>query len=71
MRDLEQELDAERKQKALAVAARKKLELDLQDVMGQIEAANKGREEAVKQLRKLQVGARLGCRGHAVVPSVL
>ncbi|XP_014459599.1 myosin-10 isoform X3 [Alligator mississippiensis] len=54
VRDLEQELDAERKQKALAVAARKKLELDLQDVMGQIEAANKGREEAVKQLRKLQ-----------------
>ncbi|XP_067388870.1 myosin-10-like [Emydura macquarii macquarii] len=55
VRDLEQELDGERKQRALAVAARKKLELDLQDVLGQIDAANKGREEAVKQLRKLQV----------------
>ncbi|XP_074873864.1 myosin-10-like isoform X4 [Carettochelys insculpta] len=54
VRDLEQELDGERKQRAQAVAARKKLELDLQEVLGQIDAANKGREEAVKQLRKLQ-----------------
>nr|XP_048688488.1 myosin-10-like isoform X2 [Caretta caretta] len=54
VRDLEQELDGERKQRAQVVAARKKLELDLQEVLGQIDAANKGREEAVKQLRKLQ-----------------
>ncbi|XP_053865869.1 myosin-10-like isoform X2 [Malaclemys terrapin pileata] len=54
VRDLEQELDGERKQRAQVVAARKKLELDLQEVLGQIDTANKGREEAVKQLRKLQ-----------------
>lgn len=55
VRDLEQELDGERKQRAQVAAARKKLELDLQEVLGQIDSANKGRDEAIKQLRKLQV----------------
>ncbi|KAF7238787.1 Myosin-10 [Varanus komodoensis] len=54
VRELEAELDAERKQRAQALAARKKLELDLQEAVGQLDAANKGRDEAVKQLRKLQ-----------------
>lgn len=52
---MEAELEDERKQRALAVAAKKKLEMDLKDVEAQIEAANKARDEAIKQLRKLQV----------------
>ncbi|NXT82850.1 MYH10 protein, partial [Zapornia atra] len=54
VRELEAELEDERKQRALAVAAKKKLEMDLKDLEGQIEAANKARDEAIKQLRKLQ-----------------
>lgn len=30
--------------------------MDLKDLEGQVDSANKGREEAIKQLRKLQVG---------------
>ncbi|NXE19914.1 MYH10 protein, partial [Ardeotis kori] len=54
VRELEAELEDERKQRALAVAAKKKMEMDLKDLEGQIEAANKARDEAIKQLRKLQ-----------------
>ena len=56
VREMEVELDDERKQRALAVAAKKKLEADLIDAVGQIEGANKARDEAIKHLRKLQVG---------------
>lgn len=52
---MEAELEDERKQKALAVAAKKKLEMDLSELEGQMEGANKARDEAIKQLRKLQV----------------
>ncbi|KAM9298984.1 myosin-10-like [Gastrophryne carolinensis] len=55
VRDLELELDEERKQKAQIFALKKKLEMDLHDMESQIDAANKGREEAVKQLKKLQL----------------
>lgn len=55
MRELEAELEDERKQRALAVAAKKKMEIDLKDLEAQIEAANKARDEVIKQLRKLQV----------------
>ncbi|KAG8548587.1 hypothetical protein GDO81_024872 [Engystomops pustulosus] len=54
VREMEAELEDERKQRALAVAAKKKLEMDLKDLESQMEAANKGREDAIKQLRKLQ-----------------
>uniref|UniRef100_A0A8C3IW43 Myosin heavy chain 10 n=1 Tax=Chrysemys picta bellii TaxID=8478 RepID=A0A8C3IW43_CHRPI len=54
VRELETELEDERKQKALAVASKKKMEMDLKDLEAQIEAANKARDEAIKQLRKLQ-----------------
>ncbi|XP_015735254.1 myosin-10 isoform X4 [Coturnix japonica] len=54
VRELEAELEDERKQRGLAVAAKKKMEMDLKDLEGQIEAANKARDEAIKQLRKLQ-----------------
>ncbi|XP_070831006.1 myosin-10 isoform X5 [Chaetodon trifascialis] len=54
VREMEAELEDERKQRTLSVAAKKKLEMDLSELEGQIETANKGREEAIKQLRKLQ-----------------
>nr|XP_015211718.1 PREDICTED: myosin-10 isoform X5 [Lepisosteus oculatus] len=54
VRELEAELEDERKQRALAVAAKKKMEMDLKDLEAQIEASNKARDEAIKQLRKLQ-----------------
>lgn len=59
---MEAELEDERKQRALSVGGRKKLEMDLSELEGQIEAANKGREEAVKQLKKLQVVTRELCK---------
>ncbi|NWS68293.1 MYH9 protein, partial [Crotophaga sulcirostris] len=54
VREMEVELEDERKQRSMAVAARKKLEMDLKDLEGQIDTANKNRDEAIKQLRKLQ-----------------
>ncbi|XP_066560463.1 myosin-10 isoform X1 [Amia ocellicauda] len=54
VREMEAELEDERKQRALAVAAKKKMEMDLKDLEAQIEASNKARDEAIKQLRKLQ-----------------
>lgn len=54
VREMEAELEDERKQRGLAVAAKKKLEMDLKDIEGHIEGANKARDEAIKQLRKLQ-----------------
>lgn len=55
----ETELEDERKQRALAAAAKKKLEVDVKDLESQVDSANKAREEAIKQLRKLQV-----CKTH-------
>ncbi|KAB0387424.1 hypothetical protein FD755_002380 [Muntiacus reevesi] len=54
VREMEAELEDERKQRSIAVAARKKLELDLKDLEAHIDSANKNRDEAIKQLRKLQ-----------------
>uniref|UniRef100_A0A8C4JMH9 Myosin-9 n=1 Tax=Dromaius novaehollandiae TaxID=8790 RepID=A0A8C4JMH9_DRONO len=54
VREMEVELEDERKQRSIAVAARKKLEMDLKDFESHIDTANKNREEAIKQLRKLQ-----------------
>ncbi|ELR49610.1 Myosin-14 [Bos mutus] len=54
LRDAEVERDEERKQRALAVAARKKLEAELEELKAQTTAAGQGKEEAVKQLRKMQ-----------------
>lgn len=55
LHEYETELEDERKQRALATAAKKKLEGDLKDLELQADSAIKGREEAIKQLRKLQV----------------
>ncbi|XP_078286551.1 myosin-9 isoform X1 [Rhinoraja longicauda] len=54
VREMEAELEDERKQRSMAFTAKKKLEMDFKDLEGQIEASNKGRDEAIKQLRKLQ-----------------
>ncbi|XP_011801897.1 PREDICTED: myosin-14 [Colobus angolensis palliatus] len=54
LRDAEVERDEERKQRTLAVAARKKLEGELEELKAQMASAGQGKEEAVKQLRKMQ-----------------
>lgn len=53
--EFEAELEDERRQRSQAVSAKKKLELDLGELEVHIDAANKGRDEALKQLKKLQV----------------
>ncbi|CAM4621116.1 unnamed protein product [Leuciscus chuanchicus] len=54
VRELETELEDERKQRTAIAASKKKMEGDIKDLEGQIETSNKGRDEAIKQLRKLQ-----------------
>lgn len=58
VRELETELEDERKQRAAMSASKKKMEGDIKDLEGQIDTANKNRDEAIKQLRKLQVRER-------------
>ncbi|KAM6957379.1 myosin-11 [Aplochiton taeniatus] len=55
VRELEAELEDERKQRTLASIGKKKLEGELKDLEDHLEATNRGRDEAVKQTRKLQV----------------
>lgn len=55
IRDLEAELDEERKQKVSALNAKKKLEADFKDLESTMEMNNKMKEDALKQLKKLQV----------------
>jgi myosin protein heavy chain len=57
LRDLEAELEDERKQRAAALSVRKKLEADLKDMEQQLEINNKLKEDALKQLKKLQVSS--------------
>ncbi|XP_042849102.1 myosin-9 [Panthera tigris] len=54
VREVEAELEDEKKQRSMAVAARKKLEMDLKDLEAHVDSANKNRDETIKQLRKLQ-----------------
>uniref|UniRef100_A0A673CAY7 Myosin-9 n=1 Tax=Sphaeramia orbicularis TaxID=375764 RepID=A0A673CAY7_9TELE len=54
VREMEMELEDERKQRSAAVASRKKMELDLKELEAGIDTANKNRDEALKQLKKLQ-----------------
>ncbi|XP_062264089.1 myosin-11-like isoform X2 [Platichthys flesus] len=54
VRELEAELEEERKQRGQASAGKKKLEGEVKDMEDQLEATNRGRDEAVKQLRKIQ-----------------
>lgn len=59
MRELEAELEEEKKQRGQASGGKKKLEGELKDMEDQLEATSRGRDEAVKQLRKIQVGKNL------------
>uniref|UniRef100_A0A3B5LMI1 Myosin tail domain-containing protein n=1 Tax=Xiphophorus couchianus TaxID=32473 RepID=A0A3B5LMI1_9TELE len=54
VREMEVELEDERRQRSQALSAKKKLELDLAELEAQIDQANKGRDDALKQLKKLQ-----------------
>ncbi|XP_055708521.1 myosin heavy chain, non-muscle [Phlebotomus papatasi] len=54
LRDIETELDEERKQRAAAVAAKKKLEGDIKDMEATLEMNNKVKEDALKHAKKLQ-----------------
>lgn len=55
VRELEAELEEERKQRGQASAGKKKLEGELRDMEDQLESTGRGRDEALKQLRKSQV----------------
>lgn len=59
VRELESELEEERKQRVQASAGKKKLEGDLKDMEDQLEATSRGRDEGLKQLRKFQVRPHL------------
>jgi len=52
---METELEDERKQRANAQAAKKKMEMDNSELEGTIDAAIKAKEDAIKQLKKAQV----------------
>ena len=52
---METDLEDERKQKSNALAAKKKIEMDYNDLESQIDASSKAKEDAIKQLRKAQV----------------
>ncbi len=72
VREMEMELEDERKQRTVAMAARKKMELDLKELEAAIDQANKNRDEALKQLKKVQVRLlqrTLGERAERVVCS--
>ncbi|XP_029913524.1 myosin-11-like isoform X2 [Myripristis murdjan] len=58
VRELETELEEERKQRGQASAAKKKMEGELKDLEDQLEATGRGRDEATKQLRKIQGQAK-------------
>ena len=50
---MEAELEDERKQRAIAINARNKLQGDIQGMEQQLEMANKVKEDAVKQYKKI------------------
>lgn len=52
---MEAELEEERRQRSQALSSKKKLELDLRELENQIDSAAKARDDALKQLKKLQV----------------
>jgi myosin protein heavy chain len=53
LREMEAELEEERKQRALAVNARNKLQGDIQGMEQQVEMATKLKEDAIKQYKKI------------------
>ena len=57
LRELEGQMEEERKQRTAAQNGRKKLESDLHDLQVQLDAEGKGKEELQRQLKKVQVSA--------------
>ena len=55
MRDLEAQLEDERKQRSSATSAMKKLEADLMELESQKDLDAKGRDDAHRQYKKIQV----------------
>lgn len=64
VRELEIHLEEERTQRSQAASSKKQLEAELQESEAHLEAATRGKEEAVKHLRRLQV------RTHSYMNSV-
>lgn len=62
LREMEAELEDERKQRAIANNARKKMENDIKDFEQQVATANKVKEDAIKQLRRIQAQMKDGMR---------
>ena len=60
LRELEGQLEEERKQRTAAQNGRKKLDSDIHDLQVQLDAEGKGKEELQRQLKKVQVS----CRGN-------
>lgn len=58
VRELEIQLEEERSQRSQAMSSRKQLDAELQESEAQLETASRGKEEAMKQLRRLQVCRR-------------
>ena len=54
LRELEQEIEDERKQRSSAVAAKKKIEGDYQELEMMLEGASNAKEDLLKQNKKLQ-----------------
>ncbi|XP_045691207.1 myosin-9-like [Phyllostomus hastatus] len=64
--EMEAELEDERKQRSMAVAAWKKLEMDLKDLEAQIDSANKNRDKShqtATESRGPDEGLYVGDRG--------
>ena len=55
IRDLEVELEEERKQRNSAVNSRKKVESEVSSLQQQLETANKLKDDGLKQMKKMQV----------------
>lgn len=55
VRELEIQLEEERSQRSQSSSSKKQLEAELQDTESQLEMASRGKEEAIKQLKRQQV----------------
>lgn len=58
VRDLEGELEDERKQRSAALTARKKIEADFNELQLQMENGNKQRDDLIKQSKRLQTNLK-------------
>lgn len=55
VKELEIQLEEERTQRSQAVLSKKQLEAELQEAEAHVEASTRSKDEALKQLRRLQV----------------